>query len=139
MTTRQVLLAALGRFLPSIVVLMAVPLVAEPLIRHRDVMQSLRAVSVRLAIGEPLLIVVGFVAILLAVRGRVPVAAVASIWRHAVAAFLAFVALGVTSVLTQGAHLPFIIAASVFAGAFAGAIMFGLSTRRTDPALSRAV
>jgi ABC-type transport system involved in cytochrome c biogenesis permease subunit len=118
---------------------MAVPLVAEPLIRHQNVMQSLRSVSVRLAVGEPLLIVAGFIAFLLAVRRRVPIVAVASVWRHVVAAFLAVVALGVTSVFAQGAHLPFIIAASVFAGAFAGGVMFGLSTRRPDAALSDAV
>jgi len=128
MTTRQVFAAAARKFLPSVAFLVTLPLLAEPLLRHRSVIESLRSVYLPLAIGEPFLILAGYASFLCATRRRVSVSAVAGVWRHVVAAFVAVAALGITSVFTQGAHLPFIIMASALAGVIAGIVTFGSDT-----------
>ena len=125
MTTRQVVRAVTVRFLPSVTFMMVLLLVIEPLVRRRGVVESLRAVSIRLVIAEHLLIAGGFALCLWLVRSRLPVAAARRLWRHVVAAFIALVALGSISVFTQGAQLPFIALTSILAGVLAAAGTFG--------------
>jgi hypothetical protein len=119
--------------------MMVLPLVIEPLVRRRSVIQSLSAVYIPLVVAEPVLIAGGFALCLWLVRSRLPIAVARRLWRHVVAAFIALVALGITSVFTQGAQLPFIALASVLAGVIAAAGTFGFySLHRGAPVDSAA-
>jgi hypothetical protein len=125
MTTRQVVTAVTMRFLPSVTFMMVLLLLIEPLVRRRGVFQSLSAVYSPLVVAELLLIAGGFALCLWLVRSRLPIAVARRLWRHVVAAFIALVALGITSVFTQGAQLSFIAFASVLAGVIAASGTFG--------------
>ena len=127
MTLRQALAIVATRFLPFCLLFGLLPLVAEPLIRHHNVMDSLGAVYVPLAIGEPVLITAGFAIVFAALRRHLTAS---SLRGHAMAALVAVVLLGLTSTFTQGAHLPFIIVGSILAGAVAAGVVFGLPALR---------
>jgi low temperature requirement protein LtrA len=102
-----------------VVFFMALTLLGEPLLRRHSVLASLRSVYLPLALAQPLLITVGFGATLWLLRNRVFTGYLVG-RRHVVAAAFGVVVLGVISVFAQGAHLAFIISASVAAGAVAG-------------------
>jgi len=73
---------------------------------------------------------VGFALSLWLVRNGLPVEAGHKVWRHVAAAFIAVVALGITSIFAQGADLPFIVLASILSGGFAAAVTFGFQSWR---------
>jgi hypothetical protein len=138
MTTRQVVTAASARFLPSVASLMAVLLVIEPLVRRREVFGSLRSVYVPLVIAEPLLIAMGFALCLWLIRNGLGIEAGRKLWRHLVAAFIALVTLGITSIFTQGADLPFIALVSILSGGFAAVTTFGIHSWRAGVGIESA-
>ena len=130
MTSQRFVALAAAKFLSALVVLFAVTLTAEPLLRGHSLPASLRAVSIRLLVAEPLLLTLGFAVALWLLRSRLPHAESPSLVRCALAAALAVLALGVTSVFAQGSHLPLIISASVGAGLVAGAALAVASNPR---------
>ena len=80
-------------------------LVVEPLLRRHPVVETLRHISVPVAVGEPLLMSPG-----------------------AFAAIVAIVTLVLTSIASQGAHLPFLIAASLLAGVWGVLVSFAAAS-----------
>lgn len=139
MTSQRLVAMAAAKFLSALVVLFAVTLTAEPLLRGHSLQMSLRAVSIRLLVAEPLLLTLGFAVALWLFRSRLPHAESPSLVRCVLAAGFAVLALGVTSVFAQGSHLPLIISASVGAGLVAGGALavastVGRSTQSSLPA-----
>jgi hypothetical protein len=117
---RQVLRSVAGKSLPIIFILMNGTLIVEQLIRHRKVGHPWRDVYLPLMVAEPVLMAFGIgVAIVLLRATRFE-----HLGRHVAAALIALGILMVVSIRSQGAHMPFIIGASVAAGLLAGIIAF---------------
>jgi hypothetical protein len=134
MRFRQLAVAASTRFLPAAAVLLVAVLVAEPIIRRRGIVDTLRQIYLPLAISEPILLSLGALAALLLLRNHLEARVLLSFGHNALAAFVAIVALFAISVLSQGAHMPFIIAVNVLAGVCGALTVFGAS-RTTTPAM----
>jgi len=128
MKLRQLLLAAVTRFLPTVVGIMVVVTVAEPLIRRHAVLETLRHISLPVALGEPLLISLGAFAAMCIVRNRPAARELLGLGRNLFAAIVAVVTLLLTSIVSQGAHLSFIIAASLVAGACGVLVSFAATS-----------
>ena len=120
MTSKRIVTMAALRFFSGVLLLFAVTLTAEPLLRGHSLLASLQAVSVRLVVVEPLLLTLGFGTALWLLRSRLRQGEDLSLWRCLLAAMLGVVALGVTSVFSQGSRMPFILVASLGAGLVAG-------------------
>jgi hypothetical protein len=128
----QVVRQTLTRFLPSVVVVMLVAISAEPLIRRHDLLTSLKALYLPLVIGEPLLMALGYAAALWLVRRQISAQRIATTSRHIAASVVSIVCLGITSVFSQGAHMPFIFSASISAGVVSALLFFAF--RSSPPA-----
>jgi hypothetical protein len=120
----QVVRQTLTRFLPSVVVVTLVAISAEPLIRRHDLLTSLKGRYLPLVIGEPLLMALGYGAVLWLVRRKLSAQNIATASRHIAAGVVSVVCLGIASVFSQGAHMPFIIAASISAGVVSALLFF---------------
>lgn len=121
--TAQLIRPALTRFLPSVVVVIAVPL-SDAVIRRHDVLASLKGLYLPLVFGEPLLMAVGYAVGLWLVRRKLTAKSVAGTSRHLVAAVVSVFCLGIASIFSQGAHMPFILSASISAGLVSALLFF---------------
>ena len=127
-TSRELVRSTLALFLPPVVVVMvAVPL-AESIIRGHDVLTQFRSISLPLALAEPLLLAAGYLIGLSILRSRLSPAVFRHRWLHLAAGIVSIAILGVTSVFSQGAHLPWIVSACVVAGLLSALMFFGLRT-----------
>lgn len=127
---RELLLPVVTRFLPVLVALILGSLVAEPLLRGRDVLNSLRHVHVPLLVAQPLLISAGYALGLWLVRIRFASGSTAA--PHIFAALAAVVVLFVVSVLSQGAPLHFIVTVDTAVGLVVALAFFGPHVSRLD-------
>jgi hypothetical protein len=130
---RKLIFATSARFLPLVATLMIATLLVEPILRHHSVLRFLRAVYVPMAIGEPLLMSIGFVAGLFTVESRLTSSTLFNIGRHILAAAVALVVLLVASIFSQGAHPPFIILLCVAVGFVSALAAFSFQLLRPIP------
>jgi hypothetical protein len=137
-TSRELARPTFAVFLPAVVFVLASVLVIEPLIRGHNVNESLRQlkqVYLPVAVAEPPLMAVGYGLGLWLLKSKLNETMLRQGWLHVLAGLAAVLVLGVTSVFSQGAHLPWIVSVSVAAGVLSALIFFGLrSSRRTATA-----
>jgi hypothetical protein len=133
MKPRQLLLAAITRFLPAVVAIIATITLIEPLIRRHAILETLRHINLPLALGEPLLISIGAFAAMWLVRNRPAARELLGLGRNVFAAIVAVVTLFLTAILSQGAHLPFIIGICLLAGV-CGVLVAFAATGTTEAA-----
>jgi hypothetical protein len=125
-TSQHILRSVLTRFLPSLILAMIAILIIEPLVRGHDVVRSMRGIYLPLAIAEPLLMTAGCFLALWLMRKRIEERGLDRILPHLCAAMLAMVTLGAISVISQGAHLPWIITVSIASGLVSAMVCFGI-------------
>ena len=106
--------------LPLICLFTTLPFVIEPLVRRQTLRGAFEGVYIPLTLLEPLLMALGVAGAVLLVRPR----NIDSFGRHLSAAFITVGTLAVTSIFTQGAHLPFIISMSIASGLVGGFAAF---------------
>jgi hypothetical protein len=124
-TARELVRPTFNLFLPAVVLLMVVVPVAEPIIRGHDVLGSLRQLYLPLALAEPLLIAAGYAIGLSVLKTRLNQPMLRRRWLHLAAGVVSVVFLGVISVFSQGAHLSWIVSASLTAGVLSAVVFFG--------------
>ncbi|MEA2236179.1 MAG: hypothetical protein QOC81_903 [Thermoanaerobaculia bacterium] len=127
-STREIVRPALALFLPPVFVVMIVVPLAEAIIRGHDVLTQFSQLDLPLSLAEPLLLTAGYVIGLSLVRSRLNPSVFRKRWLHLAAGIVSIIVLGVTSVFSQGAHLPWIISACVVAGLVTALMFFGLRT-----------
>jgi len=126
-SNRELLLTVVTRFLPAVVALAVGSLVAEPLLRGRDVLKTLRHIHLPLLVLQPTLISVGYLLGLWLLRG--PFNSVSATGPHVFAALAAVALLSVISVLAQGAPLYLILTTDIFIGLVAAVAFFVFHVR----------
>jgi hypothetical protein len=124
-TSRDLVRATLALFLPAVVVLVVIVPIVEPIIRGHEVLASPRHISLSLAVAEPLLIAAGYMTGLSLLRSRLNPGAFRRRWLHLTSGLVSVAVLGITSIFSQGAHLPWIISASAGAGLLTAFLFFG--------------
>lgn len=115
--SRQIVRATVVLFLPTVVAVMLLIPAVDRLIRHGSLLEGMRGLHLPLVIGGPLLLAAGYGLVLILFRRHFRCGTLESKPLHVASAALAVVMLGLLSILTQGAHLPFILLAHFGAGA----------------------
>jgi hypothetical protein len=131
---REILRPVLTKFLASVYVVTSVIMVLEQVIRGHD-LAVLRDLYVPYVISQPLLFATGYAAGLVAMKSRLDEPAVSGTGRHVAAATFSTVALGLLSVVSQGAGHAFVIAACLSIGFVASAVFFLRPQRRQTAAV----
>jgi hypothetical protein len=134
MTSAREIRSAVPKFVGCAFVLMSGLPLLESAIRGHG-LAGLRGVSLPFVFGLPLLMSVGYALGLIALSSRLDPTAVGRTVRHAVAAITAILMLGLLSMMTQGAHRPFVFAACLSAGLIASLACF-LRPRRSETSVT---
>jgi hypothetical protein len=132
-TSRELARPIVAVFFPAVVFVLASVLVIEPLIRGHNVndsLRQLRQIYLPLVLAEPPLMAVGYGIGLWLLKSKLNEAILRRGWPHFFAGLTAVLVLGVTSVFSQGAHMPWIVSVSVAAGVLSALLFFGLRSSR---------
>ena len=135
-TSRELVRPTVTLFLPAVVVIMVVVPVAEPIIRGHDMLASLKQLYLPLALAEPILVAAGYTIGLSVLKARLNQPMLRQRWLHLTAGVVSVVFLGVISVFSQEAHLPWIVSASVAAGVLGAIVFFGFRSAPRVAAVS---
>ncbi len=112
-------------FLATVVTTMAAVLVLEQVIRRHDVVQSLRTISLRAAVLQPLLLTAGYLFTLWFMRRTLPAPVLQKTVLHAFAALISVLVLGGVSIFAQGTPFGGIVVISFAVGVITALTAFG--------------
>ena len=120
-------------FLSTVVATMWVALAAEQAVRHHDVLVSLRMVSPRAAVAQPLLLALGYFLALWLIRPVGSESPRQRIGVHVLSAVAAVLLLGIISVFSQGTRFGGTVAIATAVGVIVGLVAFSprVQTART--------